>query len=78
MCQPWPRALPGPPTTGQGGLRRSWSVSAEWELLGPWPPGRPFTMGAGPLPILGQPPPGATETSPYKNNSKHPRGDQVS
>lgn len=42
-------------------------------------PGFPFTAVAGPLPVVGWQPLGATEERPYKNNSESiPGGEQVS
>lgn len=54
-------------------------MSAEWGPPGPPLPGFPFTAVAGPLPVVGRQPLGATEECPYKNNSESiPGGEQVS
>lgn len=54
-------------------------MSAEWGPPGPPLPGFPFTAVAGPLPVVGRQPLGATEERPYKNNSESiPGGEQVS
>lgn len=71
----WRQALAGLPANGPGGLLRSQPASEEGERPDPRLPGLPFTGVAGPLPILGQRPPGATGECPYKNNSESvPRG----
>lgn len=75
----WLLAPAGLPTRGGGGPVRSQPVSAEWGLPGPPLTGFPFTAVAGPLPVVGRQPLGATEERPYKNNSESiPGGEQVS